>query len=112
MTVQLTKEWLQQEIMRLEAGLDREDAYRTDDDGQRTLAAFRLALVSIDNEPVEESGIFIPAMLLEFSILAIKPALTTWLLGLLRGRTCQTACTGYTCIPQSRKRLSCTITMN
>lgn len=60
MTVQLTKEWLQQEIMRLEAGLDREDAYRTDDDGQRTLAAFRLALVSIDNEPVEESGIFYP----------------------------------------------------
>ncbi|WP_243211066.1 hypothetical protein JQ760_028500 (plasmid) [Klebsiella pneumoniae] len=60
MTVQLTKEWLQQEILRLEAGLDREDAYRTDDDGQRTLAAFRLALASIDNQSVEENGIFYP----------------------------------------------------
>ncbi len=60
MTQRLTKEWLQQEISRMESELSRNDAYRLDENGQKTLEAFRLALTGMSDTPVIEDGIFKP----------------------------------------------------
>ncbi|HCL5580988.1 TPA: hypothetical protein N2N40_002415 [Citrobacter freundii] len=49
MTQRLTKEWLQQEISRMESELSRNDAYRLDENGQKTLEAFRLALTGMSD---------------------------------------------------------------
>ncbi|EOY2735204.1 hypothetical protein ACP3BQ_005259 [Klebsiella pneumoniae] len=49
---QLSKSWLQAQIAQLESDGRREDAYRPDENGHMTLAAFRAALASLDSEPV------------------------------------------------------------
>lgn len=49
---QLSKSWLQAQIAQLESDGRREDAYRPDDNGHLTLAAFRAALASLESEPV------------------------------------------------------------
>lgn len=49
---QLSKSWLQAQIAQLESDGQREDAYRPDENGHMTLAAFRAALASLDSEPV------------------------------------------------------------
>ncbi|HIA9183995.1 TPA: hypothetical protein ACWSSN_003285 [Escherichia coli] len=49
---QLSKSWLQSQIAQLESDGRREDAYRLDESGYLTLAAFRAALTSLESEPV------------------------------------------------------------
>ena len=49
---QLSKSWLQAQIAQLESDGQREDAYRPDETGHMTLAAFRAALASLESEPV------------------------------------------------------------
>ncbi|EIU6485779.1 hypothetical protein L3O47_004485 [Salmonella enterica subsp. enterica serovar Typhimurium] len=49
---QLSKSWLQAQIAQLESDGQREDAYRPDENGHMTLAAFRAALASLESEPV------------------------------------------------------------
>ncbi|HCU2336397.1 TPA: hypothetical protein OUJ99_004742 [Klebsiella aerogenes] len=49
---QLSKSWLQAQIAQLESDGQREDAYRLDENGHMTLAAFRTAQASLESEPV------------------------------------------------------------
>lgn len=49
---QLSKTWLQEKIAQLESASLREDAYRLDENGHMTLAAYRAALASLESEPV------------------------------------------------------------